>query len=122
LKGLNRVIVESHPALVGTRVDRFLDALNDTASATEIQLEVAMGLETTNPEALERLNKGIALEDFVEAAHALRTRGIGIRVFLLISPPFVAASEQDRWLAESVDLASACGATVVSLIPTRSGN
>ena len=43
-------------------------------------------------------------------------------MFLLIAPPFVPADEQDAWLLRSVDAAFACGASVVSLVPTRPGN
>src|ERR1700730_363042 len=54
LGGLARVIVESHPALIGARVDRFLEALNRrrVASGVPVQLEIAMGLETANQHAL----------------------------------------------------------------------
>ena len=45
-----------------------------------------------------------------------------MRAFLLISPPFVPAVQQDDWLQRSIDVAFSCGASVVSLIPTRSGN
>jgi radical SAM enzyme (TIGR01210 family) len=117
LRGLSHVVVESHPALVGPRVDRLLDAL-----AGGPVLEVAMGLETAHSEALERLNKRITVEQFAAAADALHARGVSLRVFLLISPPFVAAAEQDRWLERSVDAAFDCGASVVSLVPTRFGN
>jgi archaeosine synthase beta-subunit len=122
LEGLDRVVVESHPALIGNRVDRFLHALSRQQSARPARLEVAMGLETANPDALERLNKGLTLEQFYAAAKALRSRDVDVRVFLLIAPPFIPAREQDRWLTESVDRAFSCGATVVSLIPTRAGN
>jgi hypothetical protein len=121
LEGLDRVVVESHPALIGNRVDRFLHAL-DQQQSRPARLEVAMGLETANPDALERLNKGLTLQQFSAAAKALRGRDVALRVFLLIAPPFIPASEQDRWLTESVDRAFSCGATVVSLIPTRAGN
>jgi hypothetical protein len=43
-------------------------------------------------------------------------------VFLLIFPPFVPQEDQDAWLLRSLDAAFACGASVVSLVPTRSGN
>jgi radical SAM enzyme (TIGR01210 family) len=122
LEGLDRVMVESHPALIGNRVDRFLHALDRRQGARPARLEVAMGLETANPDALERLNKGLTLQQFSAAAKALRGRDVALRVFLLIAPPFIPASEQDRWLTESVDRAFSCGATVVSLIPTRAGN
>ena len=47
---------------------------------------------------------------------------MALRVFLLISPPFIPEREQDDWLRRSVDAAFSCGASVVSLVPTRPGN
>lgn len=117
LAGIERVIVESHPSLIGPRVDRFLDALGPFPL-----LEVAMGLETAHADALERLHKRMTLDDFATAADRLRQRDVGLRVFLLIAPPFVPADEQDAWLLRSIDVAFDCGAGVVSLVPTRSGN
>ena len=64
----------------------------------------------------------MTVDDFAAAAGDLRRRGVALRVFLLIAPPFVPAEEQDEWLLKSVDFADACGATVISLIPTRAGN
>lgn len=124
LGGLARVVVESHPALIGSRVDRFLEALDrrSAAGAPTVQLEVAMGLETVHPEALDRLNKRMTVEDFARAAEQLQRRGASLRAFLLISPPFVPSDEHDDWLLRSLDCAFSCGASVVSLIPTRSGN
>jgi radical SAM enzyme (TIGR01210 family) len=121
LRGLSRVIVESHPALVGPRVDLLLDALASHAAPAP-RLEVAMGLETAHPDALDKLNKRFTVEQFVEAADALGTRGVDLRVFLLVSPPFIATDQQDEWLLRSVDAALSCGAAVVSLVPTRPGN
>jgi archaeosine synthase beta-subunit len=118
LVGLKRVIVESHPALIGARVDRFLDAL----ARVEVRLEVAMGLETAHPVALERLHKRVTLERFAQATAELRRRDVALRVFLLISPPFIPSDEQDMWLLRSIEFAFECGGTAVSLIPTRPGN
>jgi radical SAM enzyme (TIGR01210 family) len=118
LSGLSRVIVESHPSLVGPRVDRFRAALERRG----IALEVAMGLETAHPVALDALNKRFTLQDFTVAAKYLQDRQIGLRVFLLISPPFVPRKEQHTWLLRSLDAAFDCGASAVSLVPTRSGN
>jgi radical SAM enzyme (TIGR01210 family) len=112
----DRVIVECHPSLVGPRVDRFLEVVRRPA------LEVAMGLETAHPDALEQLHKRMDLAAFRRAAGYLARRGVALRVFLLIAPPFVPEDEQDEWLARSVDVALECGATTISLIPTRRGN
>ena len=124
LAGFSRVVVESHPALIGPRVDRLLDALAGRAGSHEpsAALEVAMGLETSHPQALDGLNKHFTLAGFEHASRALLRRGVALRVFLLIWPPFVAAAEQDEWLLRSVDTAFECGASVISLVPTRPGN
>jgi uncharacterized Fe-S cluster-containing MiaB family protein len=136
----DRVIVESHPRLVGDRTWRFRDRLarsrrvgdadrdfpgGDGASRVGDAgplLEVAIGLETAHPEALERVNKGCTVDDVVLAARALATHGVGLRVFLLVHPPFVPPGERDAWLARSIDVAIDAGASVISLIPTRAGN
>lgn len=117
LRPFTRVVVESHPSLVGDRTWRLRDLLTRDGRTT--RLEVAMGLETAHPNALERLNKGITVESFAKAARALAEREVDLRVFLLIHPPFVPPEEQDIWLTRSIGVAFDCGATVVSLIPTR---
>jgi radical SAM enzyme (TIGR01210 family) len=124
LAGLQRVIVESHPALVGARTSRFLEALErhrglDRPPPT---LEVAMGLETVHDTALERLNKKMTVEEFAVAAGRLQALGVALRVFLLVSPPFVPTHEQDDWLLRAVGVACDAGASAISLIPTRAGN
>jgi archaeosine synthase beta-subunit len=126
LAGLSQVIVESHPSLVirSSRLERFLTALARHAHPERgpVQLEVAIGLETAHPIALDRLNKRFTLERFAEAARRLRDRDVALRVFLLISPPFIPLHEQDEWLRHSIDAAFDCHASVVSLVPTRAGN
>jgi radical SAM enzyme (TIGR01210 family) len=120
--GLSRVVVESHPSLIDGRVDRLLGALDDASHGAPPRLEVAMGLETAHPGALDRLNKHVTLDDFARAARTLADRGVALRLFLLIAPPFVARGEQDAWLLRSIDAAFAYGAAIVSLVPTRNGN
>ena len=123
LAGLSRVIVESHPALVGPRVDDCsVRSIAHHPTAGRPALEVAMGLETAHPEALDRLNKRFTLERSRRPPRALDARGVALRVFLLISPPFVPPDEQDAWLLRSIDAAFDCGASVVSLVPDAPGN
>ncbi len=121
--GFRQVVVEAHPALVGARTARLIEVFAAASGdASGPALEVAMGLETVHPGALELLNKGITFERFRQAADQLHAVGATLRVFLLIAPPFMPAGEQDRWLLRSIDSAVACGASVVSMIPTRGGN
>lgn len=118
-----RLIVESHPTLVGHRTTKWLETLRRAnPNRPPPRLEVALGLETTHPVALDRLNKRMTVDDFRRAAERLATLEAALRVFLLVSPPFVPAERQDEWLVRSVEVAVSCGAAVVSLIPTRSGN
>jgi radical SAM enzyme (TIGR01210 family) len=111
----DHVVVESHPRLVGEKALRFRDLLSST-------LEVAMGLETVHPQVLPRLNKKFTLEHFSQAADFLRRNNIAVRVFVLVKPPFLDEGEGLDWAVKSAAFAFSCGATVVSLIPTRPGN
>ena len=123
LHGFRHVVVESHPRLVGPRLARWLDALAGAAGPGEPpSLEVAMGLETAHPAALERLHKRFTLDDFARAAETLRRSGVAVRVFLLVGVPFVPRREQLSWIVRSAACSFECGASVVSLIPTRGGN
>ena len=128
LRSFDRVVVECHPALVGDRCLAFrnrLAAWPPTPSASEIRgprLEVAMGLETIHPEVLDRLNKRMTLSQFSVAAAFLRQNGIALRAFVLVQPPFLDETEGLVWAQKSVEFAFDCGASAVTLIPTRPGN
>ncbi|HEU5020528.1 MAG TPA: radical SAM protein [Bryobacteraceae bacterium] len=115
VRSFERVIVENHPALVGEAAVRFRDLAGRP-------LEIAMGLETAHPEILEKLNKRMTLDQFRRAADFLRANGIDLRVFILVKPPFMREEEAVEWAARSVDFAFDCGATAITLIPTRGGN
>ena len=114
-RGFERVIVECHPAFIGPAVVRFHEQLGGT-------LEVALGLETAHPGALTRINKRMTVEQFSRAAAYLKEHAIALRVFLLVHPPFLDTAEAPRWAERSMECAFDCGASVVSLIPTRPGN
>jgi radical SAM enzyme (TIGR01210 family) len=112
-----RVIVECHPRLVGSRCWKFRGLLAD-----RICLEVALGLETAHPEVLARLNKGMTTDDFVGAVRVLRAEGVAVRAFILVRPPFLSENEGLEWAKRSLDFAFASGVECCSLIPTRDGN
>jgi radical SAM enzyme (TIGR01210 family) len=116
VRGFDRVVVECHPALVGDSSLRFRDLLAGP------ELEVAMGLETANEEALRRLNKGMTVADFQAAAPFLLRNRISLRVFVLVGVPFIPHAEQAQWLRRSVEISFEWGCGIVSLIPTRLGN
>ncbi|WP_188553481.1 radical SAM protein [Edaphobacter dinghuensis] len=111
----DRTIVESHPSLINQTCLQFRDLLSN-------KLEVAMGLETSHPKILTLLNKRITLNQFSDASQYLQSNGIDLRVFILVQPPFMRAHEALYWAERSLDFAFDCGATAVTLIPTRPGN
>jgi radical SAM enzyme (TIGR01210 family) len=111
-----RVIVESHPRLVGRRCRDFAAALGAG------RLEVAMGLETVHPGALPRLNKRMTLADFDRAADQLAAWGVAARAFVLLGAPFVPPEETVEWAVRSAAHAFDRGVETVSLIPVRGGN
>lgn len=110
-----RVIVECHPKLIGTRCWTFRDLLRG-------HLEVALGLETVHPEVLPLLNKRMTLADFDGAARRLREEGVSVRAFILVRPPYLTDAEGLEWACRSLGHAFAVGAGCCSLIPTRAGN
>jgi archaeosine synthase beta-subunit len=110
-----RLIIENHPALVDDDCVRFRDRL-------KCRFEIAMGLETVHPEVLPKLNKRMTLDQFSAAATFLRSNDIDLRVFVLVQPPFMQPDDAILWAQRSIDFAFDCGATAVTLIPTRGGN
>jgi radical SAM enzyme (TIGR01210 family) len=116
VRRFERVVVESHPRLVGARAVSFARRIDGT-------LEVAMGLETIDQRAAPRLGKGATLEDFTRAADFLDRAAIDVRVFLLVGTPYVPAAEQVDSVARAARFAvDRMGARHVSLIPVRGGN
>lgn len=121
-RGFRRLVVESHPALVGDRCWRLRDRLAGGGHGSRTELEVAMGLESVDPVVLERLNKGVRLDEFDRVAGLLWREGVGLRVFVLVGPPFEAAEEAVTGAVRAARHARDLGARVVSLIPVRGGN
>jgi archaeosine synthase beta-subunit len=115
LNSFETVIVENHPKLCTNRCLNFRDLLSG-------ELEIAMGLETIHPHALERLNKQMTVEDFADAAAFLTKNGIPIRAFILVRPPFLSEDEGLYWAVRSLEFAFEAGVRCCSVIPTRAGN
>ena len=115
VRHFERVIVENHPLLIDDRCLRFRELLGT-------RLEVAMGLETVHPDVLARMNKRMTLGDFERAARFLIGQDIAVRAFVLLRPPFLSEAEGVDWALRSITFAFDCGATCVSVIPTRAGN
>lgn len=115
LRHLKTVIVESHPRMVGDRCLRFAQSIAPA-------LQVAMGLETVDPDVLPRLNKRMTLEDFAKATDLLLEHGISVRAFILLRAPFQSEEAGLMWARRSIDYAFSIGVECCVVIPTRAGN
>lgn len=112
----DHIIVENHPKLTGPLIEDFRSLLDSS-------FEIAMGLETIHPEVLPALNKQMTKEDFHQASEFLIKRGIDVRAFILLNPPFLLDEEENiEWCINSAEFAFECGATACSVIPVRDGN
>ncbi|MEP6858767.1 MAG: radical SAM protein [Gemmatimonadales bacterium] len=109
------VTVESHANTIGSRTLAFARQLHG-------RLEVAVGLETIHPVAIEQLNKRLDLARFDSAARFLSKNDMDLRVFVLLGAPHVPAEESVAWTVRTVEYAVERGASVVSIIPVRGGN
>jgi radical SAM enzyme (TIGR01210 family) len=86
------------------------------------RLEVAVGLETIHPAAIQHLNKRMDLARFDRAAGFLAHHDMDLRAFVLLGVPYVEAEASVEWAVRSAAYAVGRGATRVSLIPVRDGN
>ncbi len=115
VKNFETVIVESHPRLINKRCVEFSEMLKP-------DLHIAMGLETSHPEVLKKLNKKMTPDDFRNAVSYLSEHEIKSRAFILLRPPFMSESEGISWAKKSVDFAFKAGIECCTIIPVRAGN
>ena len=115
LSSFETVIVESHPRLINEKCLIFRDMLKP-------DLQIALGLETVNPDILKKLNKQMTLEDFLNSVSYLKQNGILSRAFVLLRPPFLSESEGIYWAERSLDFAFSTGVECCTVIPVRAGN
>ena len=109
------ITVESHASTIGPMTLEFRALLSG-------RLEVAVGLETIHPIAIEHLNKRLELSRFDQAAAFLVRHDIELRVFVLLGAPYAPAGEMVEWTARAVEYAAARGAKRIAIIPLRGGN
>jgi uncharacterized Fe-S cluster-containing MiaB family protein len=109
------VTVESHASTIGPLTLEFAALLSG-------RLEVAVGLETIHPVAMQHLNKRLDLPRFDRAAAFLREHDLDLRVFVLLGAPHVPAQESIEWTVKTAEYAASRGARRISIIPVRGGN
>ncbi len=62
--------------------------------ALDFDLEIAIGLESSDPAILERsVHKGITLERYRDAARTVREAGALVKTYVLLKPPFLTEAQ-----------------------------
>jgi radical SAM enzyme (TIGR01210 family) len=115
LDDFDTLIVENHPRLCGRRCLEFQERCDG-------RLEVALGLETAEPEVLQRLNKGMDLNDFDCAVERLLAAEVTVRAFVLLQPPFLRPEKSVDSCLRTLEHAFSIGVDCCAVIPTRGGN
>jgi archaeosine synthase beta-subunit len=71
------------------------------------ELEVALGLESTQPEVLARLiNKGESPSEYLAAADRIRSFGVRPKAYLLLKPPYLTEAESVADVVTSIGVAA----------------
>lgn len=114
---MNRIVIENHPRLtLSQSLAGFVELIQPA------QLEVAMGLETAEPEVLRKLNKQMTVDDFRRAVEICHRQNVFIRAFVLLQPPWLDRASALSWCQATIDVAREMGVQHVSVIPVRAGN
>jgi len=82
-----KLIVESRPEVITEEVLSIFEK-------TESEVEVALGLESSNDQLLTySINKGFTFKDYVKAATHIREKGMKVKTYLLLKPPYLTGQE-----------------------------
>ncbi len=107
-----RVLFESRPEYVTP------DSLERVLAANE-HVEIALGLESSNDRVLKySINKGFTRADYERAASEIADKGIDLRTYVLLKPPYLTEAEAVSDSKETVAFASRFS-TAVSLNPVN---
>ena len=113
LPNIRKVILETRPEYVKAKVIKETKLLIE-----EKNLEVAIGLETSNDRIREKcIHKGFQYQDYIQAAKVIQAHSCSLRVYLLLKPPFLTEQEAITDTIASALAAVQDGATTVSINP-----
>lgn len=98
LPDAKRILFESRPEFV-------TEEILDTLPAERVQ--VALGLESANDEVLRKsVRKGFTVADYERSATLLRSKGIPVRTYLLLKPPYLTEGQAIDDTLRSIGFAS----------------
>jgi archaeosine synthase beta-subunit len=93
-----RILFESRPEFV---TEEGLSGL-----PTE-KIEIALGLESSSDLVLRKcINKGFGVSDYQRAANLIKSKGMRVRTYLLLKPPYLTEGQAMRDTLASIDFSS----------------
>ncbi len=112
---IEEVVIESRPEYVSEGVlSELKERLKDRV------VEIGMGLESSSDRVRSLcVNKGFSFADFLSAVERARVRGIGVRAYVLLKPPFLTETEAVLDAKKTIGDALAAGVTTISLNPVN---
>ncbi len=109
---VERVQVESRPEFIKKE---YLERVLDSA---DFDFEVGIGLETSSDLLRENsINKGFTFKDYKKAVELCRSRGVLVKTYLLLKPPFILEREAISDIVKSAFDAAKAGANRISINP-----
>ena len=106
------IVVESRPEFVTS------DSLVDLQVGGDKYVEVAIGLESFDEHVRNFcVNKGVTLEMFEKALNLLRENGLGVKVYLLLKPPYITEKAAYNDVIKSLVEMERFGVDTVSINP-----
>ncbi len=120
LSGLNlyadKIIIETRPEFV-------TDKTMANAKMHADNIEVAIGLETSNDAIrINSINKNFLFKDFVRASETAKTHGVSTKAYLLMKPPFVSERDALEDMVKSIiDAAPYAGTISMNLCNVQRG-
>lgn len=79
-KGCQRILFESRPEFI----------TDESLADVPANVTVALGLESSDPQVLETaVHKGFTPDDILRAGTLLKSKGLGVRTYLLLKTPFM---------------------------------
>lgn len=113
-KKIKRLQVESRPEFLNS------EKLKEAKKNLKAQLEVGIGLETTNDDIrVNCINKGFLLEDFINALNICKEFEVETKAYLLIKPLFLGEKEALEDAVNSAVEVSKLGVSRISFNPVN---
>lgn len=88
-KGIKTLVIESRGEFI---TKEFMDDMK----SDKVRVTIGIGLEVADDDLLKKLNKGITVKDYEDAAKKLVDNDFGVRSYILVNAPFTNQKSLDK--------------------------